>query len=111
MTKVFTIAIDTFGKNTQIDKAIEEMSELIKELIKERYHGIKYRKSVLEEIVDVKIMLTQLEIMYNYCIVDGITGYEYMHKLYDKKLKYLEECIDESRRITSEDWYIRRARR
>lgn len=57
--------INHYGKEAQKDVAIEEMSELTKELIKER--RIKYNMdSILEEIADVTLMLHQLLIIYNF---------------------------------------------
>lgn len=66
-------AIETFGKEKQIDMAIEEMSELIKALLKDRraqYNlvGWDYERvtqNVIEEMADVYIMLEQLTIIYD----------------------------------------------
>ncbi len=72
--------IETYGVNPQIDVAIEEMSELIKALLKFR-RGIENKTSdsdeqivsvshfillmnVAEEIADVQIMLRQLELIF-----------------------------------------------
>lgn len=60
-----------YGEDTQIDVAIEEMSELIKELIK--YKRAKVYKSennprrqyVLEEMGDVLFMIEYLKIIFN----------------------------------------------
>ena len=60
-------AIDTYGRNTQVDICIEEMSELTKALIKDRRHnGINTEDwlNIAEEIADVKIMLEQMEITF-----------------------------------------------
>ena len=64
-------AISTFGKKSQVDKAIEEMSELTKALCKERYTQIasdeyaEAHANVIEEIADVAIMLVQLLIIFD----------------------------------------------
>ena len=64
-------AISTFGKEKQVDKAIEEMSELTQALCKERHTQIagddyaEVRLNVIEEIGDVAIMLEQLLIMFD----------------------------------------------
>lgn len=62
--------IETYGYNSQIDVAIEELSELIKALIKYR-RAIRNKEKVsekiaevTEEIADVWIMLSQLEIIF-----------------------------------------------
>ena len=60
-------AIDTYGRNTQVDICIEEMSKLTKALIKDRRHnGINTEDwfNIAEEIADVKIMLEQMEITF-----------------------------------------------
>ena len=69
-------AINKYGLSAQTDMAIEEMSELIKALLKSRRiesHNDRYcgniedvYKNIQEEIVDVEIMLDQLKIMYGY---------------------------------------------
>ena len=56
-------AINHFGTIMQTDVAIEEMSELIKELIKFK-RGKKNYDEIAEEIADVEIMLEQLKIIY-----------------------------------------------
>ena len=56
-------AIDFFGAESQKIMAIEEMSELIKELTKElRNRGNV--ENIADELADVEIMLAQLKIMY-----------------------------------------------
>lgn len=62
-------AIETYGNDSQIDKAIEEMSELIKALLKlrhvERNCDIEIvRDAVAEEMADVQIMLEQLDMIF-----------------------------------------------
>lgn len=65
-------AVHTWGKEAQVDMAIEEMSELTKALLKERraanYAGQPEiemaRHGVYEEMADVIIMLTQLLVIY-----------------------------------------------
>lgn len=59
-------AIDTYGRNMQVDVCIEEMSELTKALIKDRRHNGDNTEdwlNIIEEIADVKIMLEQVKIM------------------------------------------------
>ena len=60
-------AIETYGVESQVDVCIEEMSELTKALIKDRRsYGNSHEawKNVAEEIADVKIMLEQLEMIF-----------------------------------------------
>ena len=60
-------AVNTFGKESQKLIAIEEMSELTKALCKgTRYPGTAdVLDNVAEEIADVRIMLDQLEYLFN----------------------------------------------
>ena len=60
-------AITTYGIKNQEDVAIEEMSELTKELIKNRRNITGHNsKNIREEIVDVYIMLLQLVLIYGF---------------------------------------------
>lgn len=70
--EVLQNAVDTYGKEAQVDVAIEEMSELIKALLKNRraehspeaLYYEKTRQNIFEEIADVVIMLTQLLMIF-----------------------------------------------
>lgn len=53
-----------YGTESQIDKSIEEMSELTKALLKHRRQEGSYAQ-VAEEIADVAIMMQQLVTLYN----------------------------------------------
>lgn len=58
-------AVDTYGVEHQTDKAIEELSELTKALLKFRYEPTETRRNeLLYEMADVGIMLSQLALMY-----------------------------------------------
>lgn len=91
--KIMSRAIATYGAQAQIDKAIEEMSELIKALLKDRHKTKDYevqimRDAVAEEIADVMIMLKQLRMIYD---CDGkILDYQ------DDKLIRLEKRLNEA---------------
>lgn len=70
MKKILADAIATYGTYSQVDKAIEECSELIKALLKLRYCEKDYEKPILrdavdEEMADVEIMLTQLKMIFD----------------------------------------------
>lgn len=64
--------IDTYGKQPQVDMAIEEMSELTKALLKERraLHldspeaWEQANMNIADEMADVIIMLTQLTMIF-----------------------------------------------
>jgi len=58
-------AIQKFGKEKQLDMAIEELSELIKAIVKYRRHSWNtvWRIKVLEECADVEMMVLQLRLI------------------------------------------------
>lgn len=64
MMTIFKKAIETYGADLQKQVAIEEMSELTKEICKD-FRGIANRENIIEEIADVQIMLYQLMDIYN----------------------------------------------
>ena len=64
--------IDRYGEDFQVDRCIEECSELIKALLKLRRYGeyipsqvSSLRKDIIEEIADVNIMIEQLKIIFD----------------------------------------------
>lgn len=59
--EIFRNAVQTWGKEAQVDMMIEEMAELTKELLNER-RGREY--DIAEEMADVRIMLAQMEIIF-----------------------------------------------
>ena len=56
-------AIQTYGVRPQKLMAIEEMSELTKEICKD-FRGMLDREHLIEEMADVMIMLNQMLLMY-----------------------------------------------
>ena len=68
---IMRLAIDTYGEVNQTDKAIEEMAELTKALIKLKqvnlgdYEETTFKvMNVEEEIADVLIMMEQLTMIF-----------------------------------------------
>ena len=57
---ILTEAIRRYGKGPQRDKAIEELSELIRELAR-----CDDPEHLAEEMADVRIMLDQLELIFD----------------------------------------------
>lgn len=63
--------IDHYGRGHQIDKAVEELGELIVAIAKERGSqklrqvDPHHRADIIEEIADVKVIIAQLEIIYS----------------------------------------------
>ena len=60
---IYKQAIDTYGVRAQKLMAIEEMSELTKEICKD-FRGKLNREHLIEEIIDVIITIDQLIMMY-----------------------------------------------
>ena len=61
--EVYLKAIETYGKQAQITKAIEEMSELIVELVRIPIGRTGHDK-IIDEIADVTIMMKQLSFIF-----------------------------------------------
>lgn len=59
----YTVAVNTYGKPSQLIMTMEEMSELTKELSK-NMRGAMNAHAISEEIADVEIMLEQLKIIF-----------------------------------------------
>jgi len=90
---VLKAAIETFGQEIQQTVAIEECSEVIKEICK--YERGKYSKlHMAEEIADLQIVLGQLVIMYGKTNILG--GFE-SNSIEEviKDISYLQELIVE----------------
>lgn len=64
MNEVLKAAIAHYGEQMQVIVAIEELSELQKELTK-FLRGQPNERSINEEMADVEIMLEQLKLMFN----------------------------------------------
>lgn len=56
-------AICKYGKQAQLDVAVEEMAELTKEIIKSKRGASNYHQ-IVEELADVYIMMTQIRLIY-----------------------------------------------
>ena len=82
---VYKVAIAHYGIDNQLNVAVEEMSELTKEIIKSK-RGYDNRDHILEELADVSIMLEQLMVIYNLSIKEVID-------VRKAKLKRLERRI------------------
>lgn len=69
--KICSEAVQTFGAESQIDKAFEELTELSLALQHYRDHKVSIME-VQEEIADVKIMIYQLSMMFGMDVVNAI---------------------------------------
>lgn len=56
-------AIETYGKDMQLTVAVEEFSELIKEICKSK-RGRDNRENIIEELADCYIMMDQVALIY-----------------------------------------------
>lgn len=57
-------AVETYGKDMQLTVAVEEFSELTKEICKNK-RGSDNRDNIIEEIADCYIMLDQVKIIFD----------------------------------------------
>jgi len=61
--EVYELVVEEWGREAQIMMAIEECSELIKELTK-LYRGDTVSQNVAEEVADAEIMMEQCRVMF-----------------------------------------------
>jgi len=87
-------AVKTFGKDNQCRIAIEEMSELTKELCK-NFRGASNTDAIAEEIADVEIMLEQLRFIFD--CTDKVIEWQ------NFKLRRLEMMLKKEREENAED--------
>ena len=84
--KVYTVAINEYGKVGQLGVLVEELSELQKEICKLVFRSTGNMNHVAEEAADVEIMLEQLVLMF-----PEIKGAISEHK--DRKVRRLAERL------------------
>lgn len=87
--KILEMALETFGGGAQIVVAIEEMSELQKELCKS-LRGSGNVENIAEEIADAQIMLEQMTMLFG-------CG-QSVESVRQKKLQRLEMRIEKARK-------------
>lgn len=86
ITEIYKQAIETYGVRAQKLMAIEEMSELTKEICKD-FRGKLNREHLIEEMADVTIMLDQMLLIYE------ISGEEIL-SMCGRKMKRLKERLE-----------------
>lgn len=79
-------AIETYGVRAQKLMAIEEMSELTKEICKD-FRGMLDREHIIEEIADVTITIYQLLMMYE-------IGDNEIQQMCERKVERLKERLE-----------------
>lgn len=85
--EIYEQAIEEWGREAQLMMAIEECSELIKDLTK-LYRGDTVDQNVAEEVADVEIMMRQLRVLF---------GEETVESYKQRKLDRLESRLERSR--------------
>ena len=80
-------ALHTWGEQAQMMMVVEEMSELMKEILKNVNSGKDNLAEIIEETADVEIMLEQLK--ENYQIADKVEAYK------SEKIKLIERRLDD----------------
>lgn len=79
---IYTKAISRYGKMSQVNKAIEELSELIRALSRQDLDNIS------EEMADVEIMFEQLYRIYNNAAYVGEWKTKKIERLYKRLEKH-----------------------
>lgn len=88
LIKIYKQAIKTYGKKAQKLMAIEEMSELTKEICKD-FRGKLDREHLIEEMTDVLITMDQMMIMYEISVNE-------IKQMREGKLERLKERMDKA---------------
>ena len=92
---IYQEAIETFGKDMQLTVAVEELSELTKEICKHK-RGADNKENIIEEMADVYIMLSQLEIIFGISFGD-------VYRMVEYKVKRLQERIQPRKAVCRND--------
>lgn len=84
-------AIDIFGMDMQLNVAVEELSELTKEICKYK-RGNKNLSNIIEEMADCYIMLEQMKIMFE---LGSTVIKDKIHEKIERLYKRIEKCDNE----------------
>ena len=80
-------ALETWGEQPQMMMVVEEMSELMKEILKNVCRHKDNIDQIIEETADVEIMLEQLK--ENYRIAEKVETYK------QEKIKLIEQRLND----------------
>ncbi len=80
-------ALESWGEQAQMMMVVEEMSELMKEILKNVNRKKDNIAEIIEETADVEIMLEQLK--ENYHIAEKVEAYK------AEKIKLIERRLDD----------------
>lgn len=94
---ILKAAIDRWGHVAQLDMAVEECAELIKAICKIRRSGYaeKEVEDIIDEIADVRLMMTQLAYMF---------GEDRVSERMDYKINRLKERINSYDKARTEEY-------
>jgi predicted DNA-binding protein len=94
MNIILKKAIDTYGEDMQLNVAIEEFSELTKEICKHK-RGKENTEAIIEEMADCYIMLEQMKMIFG--IGSTVISDEISRKIsrLEHRLNSEEECESE----------------
>lgn len=91
-------AIEVYGKDMQLNVAIEEFSELIKEICKHK-RGEDNLDNIIEEMADCYIMMEQLLLIFG---IKDAEIYKAILKKTTRLVKRLEEWNEVNKEVTTE---------
>nr|DAS02362.1 MAG TPA: nucleoside triphosphate pyrophosphohydrolase [Bacteriophage sp.] len=91
VTDTYKQAIETYGVRAQKLMAIEEMSELTKEICKD-FRGKLNREHLVEEMADVLITIEQLAIIYE---ISDVAIFDACYEKIERLKERLEKQNDE----------------
>lgn len=91
VTDTYKKAIDLYGEKAQKLMAIEEMSELTKEICKD-FRGKLNREHLVEEMADVLITIEQLAIIYE---ISDVAIFDACYEKIERLKERLEKQNDE----------------
>jgi hypothetical protein len=83
--EIYKKAIELWGKELQLIMAVEEFSELTKEICKTIRNGTVISEDMCSEIADAEIMLGQLKVLF---------GQDYSDSIKKRKLRRLVVKIE-----------------
>lgn len=85
MIKTAEKLVKLYGPDFEIQKVMEEMTELENELWKDMNHNNSSRIHILEERIDVELMLHILDTVYDFSAKEKVKMWEYKKEKINKK--------------------------
>jgi NTP pyrophosphatase (non-canonical NTP hydrolase) len=91
--ELYEKAIEKFGKDNQLTVAVEEFSELTKEICKHK-RGADNLDNIIEEMADCYIMLSQLQIIFGIDYEDLMNAIDQKEKRLGKNLNPICQSLN-----------------